>query len=174
MAAAPGTVGVYQEGQTLHVRVEGRGIMAHGLPLRRVGEGALARGANAVRVDLRHCVYLDSTFLGTLLALQNQLARRGEGRLVLISPSPPCAGLLQQMGLHEIFAIESADEPSFPWREVPAGSPDAPAFKQNVAQAHEHLANLPGRAGETFRAVVRCIQQAEAEKAPPPPRRNGG
>jgi anti-anti-sigma factor len=171
MAAPPGTVRVHQEGPTLHVRVEGRGTMAHGLPLRRVAEGALGRGANAVRVDLRHAIYLDSTFLGTLLALQNQLARRG-GRLALVAPSPACARLLEQMGLNEVFTLEGGEEPSFPWREVPAESPDVPAFKQNVAQAHEQLANLPGRAGETFRTVIRCIQQAEGEKSPPP-RREG-
>src|SRR5919108_5670504 len=104
MAAAPGTVRVHQEGQTLHVRVEGRGTMAHGLPLRRVGEDALGRGVNAVRVDLRHAIYLDSTFLGTLLALQNKLARRG-GRLALVAPSEACARLLEQMGLDEVFTL---------------------------------------------------------------------
>ena len=174
MAAPPGTVRVHQEGQTLHVRVEGRGTMAHGVPLRRVGEEAAGRGVSAIRVDLRHAIYLDSTFLGTLLALQNQLARRRQGRLALIAPSAACARLLEQMGLDEVFTLEGGEELSFPWQELPAESPDVPAFKQNVAQAHEQLANLPGQAGETFRAVIRCIQQAEAEKSPPPRRNDGG
>jgi anti-anti-sigma regulatory factor len=140
--------------------------MAHSLPLRRFAEGCLAGGATALRVDLRHCTYMDSTFLGTLLTLQGVVGRFPQGKLTLVSPSPACCKVLHQMGLTAIFRTETVDEGAdLPWADLPAAGADPGSVKRNVAQAHEELANLPGPAGEPFRAVVRCMAQAaEAEK----------
>jgi len=43
---------------------------AHGMALRGYAEQAFAAGATGLRIDLRHCTYMDSTFLGTLLFLK--------------------------------------------------------------------------------------------------------
>src|SRR2546422_239083 len=57
-----------------------------------------------------------------------------------------------------------------PWADLPAEAPDMSLFKRNVAEAHEVLANLPGPAGEQFRAVAECLARAgQAEKPTPPP-----
>ena len=53
------------------------------------------------------------------------------------------------------------------WTELCSEPADLPSFKRNVAQAHEELANLPGAAGEQFKAVSRCL--AESNKANKPP-----
>jgi anti-anti-sigma factor len=165
MAATQGIVRVHQEGTTVTFRVEGRATMLQSLPLRRFAERRLAEGAAALRIDLRQCSYMDSTFLGTLLTLQGAITRRGEGTLTLLSPATPCARILQQMGLGAVFHTETTDE-ELPWSDLPADTGDDTSFKRNVAQAHEELANLPGPVGEQFRAVTRCL--AQAEKAPPP------
>jgi hypothetical protein len=61
------------------------------------------------------------------------------------------------------------------WTELPADITDLQAFKELVAQAHQHLAQLPGAAGEQFRAVMRCLEQAgrksDAPRSPEPPAR---
>jgi anti-anti-sigma factor len=171
MAVPHGNVRVVEQGPTVTFRVEGRATMALSLPLRRYAERCLEGGATALRVDLRHCTYMDSTFLGTLLTLQGAVGRRGGGRrLSLVSPSSACGQVLQQMGLGTVFGTEAADEPQgLAWAELPAVADDPVSFKRNVAQAHEELANLPGPAAEQFRAVVRCMAQAD-KQAPPPAR----
>lgn len=169
MAAPQGLVRVHQQDQTVTFRVEGRATMTQSLPLRRFVERCLAGGVTAVRVDLRDCIYMDSTFLGTLLTLHGVMTRRGQGRLTLVAPSLLCDRLLQQMGLGEVFTTDPGGEPDAgPWTDLPLEAEDPNSFRRNVVQAHEELASLPGNAGEQFRQVARCIGQQPEKPAPPP------
>jgi anti-anti-sigma factor len=172
MATGQGGVRVHRQDQTVTFRVEGRATMTQSLPMRRYAERSLAEGARNLRIDLRECIYMDSTFLGTLLTLQSTVGKREGCTLTLLSPSPACGKLLYQMGLNTVFRTEPCDEGAITsWSELPAEG-DVNAFKRNVAQAHEELANLPGPAGEQFRAVARCLAAADAAKPPPPPPRS--
>jgi anti-anti-sigma factor len=165
MAIPQGTVRYHQQDHTVTFRVEGRATMNHSLPLRRCAERLLAAGTNEVRVDLSDCIYMDSTFLGTLLTIKKGLDRN-QGKLILIAPSTPCCRILQQMGLSDVLPAQS--EPlagEMAWSEL-SETADMTSFKRNVVQAHEELANLPGAAGEQFKAVARCL--AESSKAEKP------
>jgi anti-sigma B factor antagonist len=166
MLTLQGTVRVHQDGQTVTFRVDGCGRVTNSLPFRRFAEQALAAGAADLRLDLRHCTYMDSTFLGTLLQLKREVERRGQGRFALVSPSAQCHQLLRQMGLESTFVVLTEEElGTAEWTEL-CGDEDADAFKRNVVQAHEELATLKGPAGASFREVVRCLRQdAEAKKS---------
>jgi anti-anti-sigma factor len=166
MALPQGVVRFHHQEQTVTFAVEGRGTMTNSLPLRRCAEGLLAAGVTQVRVDLRACTYMDSTFLGTILTIK-KLLERSQGQLVLITPSLACGRILQQMGLSDVLATQSEPPAEVPWTELSGEPADLPSFKRNVAQAHEELANLPGAAGEQFKAVSRCL--AESNKANKPP-----
>jgi anti-anti-sigma factor len=168
MAAQQGTVRVHRHDRTLTFQVEGWGTMAHSLPLRRFAEQSLAAGVTAIRVDLRRCKYMDSTFLGTLLFLKRAAERRCQGDFALLSPSPECGRLFQQMGLDTVYPVVAAEEPAADaWTELTGGTEDVPAFQRNVVQAHQELADLPGPAGEPFRAVMRCLEREKpVDKAP--------
>jgi anti-anti-sigma factor len=168
MAAAPSTIRYHQQDHTLTFRVEGRATMTHGLPVRRLAERALERGATHLRFDLRDCTYMDSTFLGTLLTLKKAVDRTG-GRLTLLTPSTACVKILHQMGLTDVLPAQAEDaDPQASWAELVCETND-PAFRRNVVQAHEELAALPGPAGEQFKAVIRCMGQPEPAPRPADP-----
>jgi hypothetical protein len=113
---------------------------------------------------------MDSTFLGTLLTLRKLLASRCRNELIVITPSEACCRILQQMGLLDVLAIQSLDiDPDIVWSDLASEAPDAGTFKRTIAQAHEELASLPGAAGEQFKAVARCMAQAEEQPAARPP-----
>ncbi|MBM4068484.1 MAG: STAS domain-containing protein [Planctomycetes bacterium] len=101
MSAPRGLVRVRQDSQGVTVQVVGWGRMQQSVPLRRLGESCLADGSAPFRVDLRHCSYLDSTFLGTLLCLQRMARKLDQGQFQLISPSPECNRLFKQIGVDE-------------------------------------------------------------------------
>lgn len=158
MSAPRGLIRVRQDAQGITVQVVGWGRMQQSMPVRRLGESCLAEGSGLFRVDLRHCSYLDSTFLGTLLYLQRAARKLGKGQVVLISPSPECCRLFKQIGVEDCFAVACVDEfPAEDWRELSCPSDDVEAFNQNVIQAHEELANVGGPAGDKFQAVIRCL-----------------
>ena len=163
MAAPQGIVRVYDDGKAVTFQVVGRVTMTQSLPLRRCAEQALAAGAKALRVDLRHCTYMDSTFLGALLILQ-RAAGRGQCPLTLVSPSPTCCRLLQQMGLHGHLPVVTAEEdPAGPCTTLSSDAEDVPALRCNVVQAHQELAHVAGPGGDVFRAMAPFLKE-EAEK----------
>jgi anti-anti-sigma factor len=136
------------------------------LSFRRFAECCLAAGATTLRVDLRRCTFMDSTFMGTLLFLKRAAHQKEKGEFVLVSPSPQCCKLIKQMGVEGVFPIEQAEEPAgCRWCDLPSDAKDQPAFKENVLQAHQELAQIEGPASEPFRAVVRCLTQEMEEAA---------
>ena len=155
MAAQQGNIRVYQHDQTVTFHVEGQATMRHSPAVRRYVEQNLTAGAPALSVDLRHCIHMDSTFLGTLLFLKRLVERYEGGAFTLISPSPQCRQLLRDMGLEKLFAVVDVEEltPDV-WTELKSGAGDPTAFKRNVVQAHQELGRLEGPAGETFRVLA--------------------
>jgi anti-sigma B factor antagonist len=157
MAAGQCTIRFHQDEHRLLFQIEGWATMGQSLPLRRFAEKNLAGQTRKVWVDLRHCTYIDSTFLGTLLFLHRAVLRLAGGEFHLLSPSSECLGLLRQMGVTEIFHIVAKDESAPIWTTLSKEPEDKQRFQRNVIEAHEELASLPGAAGEPFRAVVRCL-----------------
>ena len=155
MAAPQATLRMYRQDDELTLQLEGRATLHQRLPLRRVAEQALASGARRLRIDLRRCTTMDSTTLGTLLHL-----RRAAGELVLVSPSAACQEQLRQMGLEELFPVETADElPPNIWTDVSGDREEPATFERDVVDAHRSLAELPGPAGEAFRAVANQLRR---------------
>lgn len=167
MAAAQNSVRYHQNAHGVTFRVEGRGTMTQSAPMRACAERLIAAGTRQVKVDLRDCSYMDSTFLGTLLTLKKALDKQ-RGQLTLVMPSVPCNRILNQMGLGDVIPQESVEVDPVPaWSELPPAGEDPALFKRTVTQAHEELAKLPGQAGEQFQAVVRCLADANKPEKPP-------
>lgn len=166
MPAPQGTIRFHQQPNAVTFRVEGRATMTQSLPLRRCAEGLIAAGVTQVRVDLRDCVYVDSTFVGTLLTLKKVVERQA-GHFGLVMPSVACGKILQQMGLGELMPAEPGEiDPNAQWTDLAATPADPASFRENVTKAHEELANLPGAAGKQFEAVMRCIEQSGKQPKP--------
>lgn len=166
MNAAQGIVRVHRHDQAVTFQVEGCVRMTESMPMRRCAEQALAGGATELRIDLRHCAHMDSTFLGTLLTLKRQLDHVTLGDFALVSPSPQCAHLLKQMGLEKIFSVLTVEEESpGNWTYLSPEGDCPETFKRTLIQAHQELADLEGPAGEPFRKVMAVVmQEAEAQK----------
>jgi anti-anti-sigma factor len=170
MATAQGIVRFHQQERTLTFRVEGRATMNQSTPMRRCAERAIEAGTTRICVDLRSCSYMDSTFLGTLLTLRKLIDNRCGGEMILITPSEACCRILQQMGLLDVLTMQTVEsDPTIKWSELAPEVPDAGSFKRTITQAHQELASLPGAAGEQFKAVARCMAQAEQTPPAPPP-----
>jgi anti-anti-sigma factor len=150
---------VRRDEQTVTIRVQGRATMKPGAAVRRFADQCLAEGVTRVRVDLRPCTHMDSTFLGTLLYLKRMAERRPGGEFMLLSPSSACRGLLEQMGLADVLPQTAEEQPvDDTWAELSPETDDVRACKQHVVQAHQELANLPGPTGALFRAVTGCLK----------------
>jgi anti-sigma B factor antagonist len=103
----------------------------------------------AVFVDLAECTYMDSTFIGLLVAIDRRLQRGSGGRLHVMQPSTECLELLRQLGLQEILAIEpDRTPPPAEMNELGpgAGRPGA----DFILRAHEALMETSEEARKKF------------------------
>lgn len=143
---------------TVHVRVDGRAV-AHDCPaLRRHVEAAVRNGCRRIRIHLQRCEYFDSTFLGTLLCLQKFRAENEPVELRLVKPSGEADDILKRMGAAALFRSGDDSECPEQSRWVPCQSEPAGNcsldFKHNVVQAHQHLADVDGPLGDTYRQIA--------------------
>jgi anti-anti-sigma factor len=137
-------------------------------PLRETLLARLEESADvpAVFIDLSQCQYMDSTFVGLLVAIDRRLRAGSGGRLHIHQPSPACRELLQQMGLLELLRVEpqALDSPP-PMEELekPVGRP-ATEF---VLQAHEALMETSEQARQKFELLREELQRKLRNEKPP-------
>lgn len=165
MVATEQALCVHQQGQVIDCQVIGRGTMRQSPALRELVEKSLAVGPVVLRIDLRQCMYLDSTFLGTMVLFKRIIGRRG-GQFSLVAPSVECCQLLKKMGMQGLFPITSGEDlPAISDVRELKSQPDDYAFRRNVFEAHQALASLPGPAGEIFHDAAAQLAEAwEVEK----------
>lgn len=155
----------HDESAAVTLVVDGPATMTESPAVSDAVNTRISRGARAVRLDLRGCTSVDSTFSGTLLSLERQLEKVG-GTLTLVSPSPKVLELLQQMGLEDFYEIEVAEPlDDGTGTDVPVSRPGAEQLGKLILEAHDQLAAVPGVPATTFGAVVEELRrEEEAEK----------
>lgn len=145
----------HDEPAVLTIAVEGPATMTESPAVKETASERLARGVREVRIDLRDCTMIDSTFSGTLLALERMLVRVG-GTLTLVSPSPKVVELLHQMGIEDFYRIERTERPEHRdgWVPIAPVGRGIEKLRRAVIDAHDELARVPGPQAETFRGVA--------------------
>ncbi len=120
----------------------------------------------AVYVDLAECTYMDSTFIGLLVAVDRRLRKGSGGRLHVLRPSAPCLDLLGQLGLVEMLLVEPDGAPAFPALSAldkPTGRP-ATEF---VLKAHEELMETSEEARRKFALLRDQLERKLRTEKPP-------
>ena len=159
-------IGSDSRGSFLAARGAVRAMLCY--PLRESLLARLEESADvpAVFVDLSQCHYMDSTFIGLLVAIDRRLRSGTGGRLHLHQPSPTCRELLRQMGLLDLLVVEEGPLPSPPPLEEldrPGGRP-ATEF---VLKTHEELMETSEEARRKFALLHDELQRKLRAEKPP-------
>jgi len=131
--------------------------------LEQLGKGP---AAPAVSADLSQCSYVDSTFIGLLVAVDKRLRKISGARLRLHRPSPACRDLLAQVGLGAYLQIE--DSPiELPSRmEVVSSAEQRPAA-EFILSAHEALMETSEEARKKFGLLKEMLEKKLRKEKPP-------
>jgi anti-sigma B factor antagonist len=103
----------------------------------------------AVYVDLSLCTYMDSTFIGLLVATDRKLQKGSGGRLHVMQPGPECLDLFRQLGLQDILVIEPSITPTPRGMKELGTAPGRPAA-DFILRAHEALMETSEEARRKF------------------------
>src|SRR5271157_5665222 len=103
----------------------------------------------AVYVDLSACTYMDSTFIGLLVAMDRRLQKGSGGRLHVTRASAECLDLLRQLGLQDFLVFDAAPAPPpAEMREI-APAPGRPGA-DFILRAHQALMDTSEEARKKF------------------------
>ena len=103
----------------------------------------------AVFVDLSRCLYMDSTFIGLLVAIDRRLQKGAAGRLHVMQPSRECLDLFAQLGLQDFLVIDREMTPPPDDMQELATGPGRPGA-DFVLRAHEALMETSEEARRKF------------------------
>ena len=120
----------------------------------------------AVYVDLAQCTYMDSTFIGLLVAIDRRLQKGSGGRLYVMQPSPECLDLFRQLGLQDFLVIDLAPTQPPPEMKELASAADRPGA-EFVLRAHEALMETTEEARKKFSLLRDELERKLREGRPP-------
>ena len=156
------------------VQVEGRGTLRESPALREFAVQSLddPGGPSTVVVDLSHCDYLDSTFLGCLVSLHRKYNRTLPHRFQVAASCDQCQKLLAPTHLNHLLDVtEVCPEPISDVVELSGPILPTADLGRHVMECHRRLAELGGCRASSFRSIAdrlaRELGEAPEEGDPP-------
>jgi anti-anti-sigma regulatory factor len=139
------------------VQVEGRGTLQESPALQEFAVQSLdsPSGPSTVVVDLSHCDYLDSTFVGCLLNLHRRFNQALPHRFQVAAPQDKCHKLLAPNHLHTLLDVtEACPEPVTAVLEMSRSTLLARDLGRHIMECHRRLAELGGAQAAAFRSIA--------------------
>lgn len=152
------TIAIQRTASGYLFRVAGRGTLRESPAVRDFVCGAIDDGAQII-IDLSDCEYLDSTFLGCLVMMQ-QRGKTKDGSFRLFADQETRDRLFHTCRLDHLlqFADGLPETDGEPVR-LEITELDRQEFCRHLVDAHEQLAELGGPSAETFRHIVEQLRQ---------------
>ena len=155
-------VGVTNGG--VHVKVEGKGSFQTSPALKEFSKQMLERGYRNFVVDLQGCPVMDSTFMGTLAGIALRLREFGNGSLLVRNANERNTDLLRNLGLNNLFAVESkaSSLPEKTIAEAPLEADQAIGRADQaecMIEAHEALVDADPENLARFKDVLEYLKQ---------------
>jgi len=144
---------------TAYVKIFGRGTFQTVADFRDFAKKNLEEG-RGVFIDLSSCETLDSTFIGTLVALSMNSKTNGENRLKLFNVSEHVKNILATLGLQNILDIrEKISEGDEKFSTLESTVHDKIEITDLMLDAHLTLSRINERNAVEFKDVVEFLQQ---------------
>lgn len=98
------------DGEQCCVRVHGRGSFKVSANLKAfIARSIEENGTRHVRIDLRECIGMDSTFMGVTAGLSGRLKKKGVS-LMLVNLDEKNVELLKTLGIDQVVQYKSTEE----------------------------------------------------------------
>lgn len=165
---------VARSGDGYCLRVEGAGTMRESRAAEEFVSRCVADGGEPVAIDLSTCRYLDSTFMGCLIALHRRLNRNPAAApsVRVAAPSPTCRRAFETARMDTLLAIaDESPDVSGAWVELPAPALEETGREElarHIIECHRQLADLGGPSQVAFRRIADAFERELQAKAAAP------
>lgn len=148
-------------GQTVWVRVAGRGTFQNSTGLKEFAAEMTQRGHRDFVIDLNDCELMDSTFMGTLAGIAMRLG--SGGKLHVVHPNARCRQVLKNLGLDRVVSVDDdapVGAPGEPLRDA-EGNPPREAKRETIIEAHENLVAADPANAVRFKDVIDFLKHKD-------------
>lgn len=137
------------------VRIEGRGTLRESAAVHAFARYVLDVEPGTLVLDLSSCDYLDSTFLGALVALQKRYGQAEPYRFLIVAGPDVRKRLFGPNCLDAFFQYTDELPPALgAERELPAPRPARDALGRHILDCHQRLLELGGPSQQAIEEVV--------------------
>ncbi|MCB1076280.1 MAG: STAS domain-containing protein [Verrucomicrobiae bacterium] len=167
--SAPGSILVGCFGDVAWIRVEGSGSHLNSDRVRDFAKRLIDEDRNHFVVDLQNCPGMDSTFMGTLTAIAQEMKRRGHpGAVEILNANERNRQSLIKLGLQHLLRI---DDSGSAWqqerelvaqnvtRPLPSSDLDRQERLEMVLEAHEALIKANSENRSRFQDVLEYLHR---------------
>ena len=154
----PSAILVGFDGQTVLIRVEGKGTFLNSTVLKEFAKETTNRGYRDYRVDLEKCTSMDSTFMGTLAGIALRLTEVGPGQLRIVNLSERNRDLLCGLGLDQLMSLEGREEGPVPTAPLSAEPVDKTTQAQTMLEAHQDVVKANPENAVKFKDVIDYLE----------------
>ena len=150
------------------VRVEGRGTHLNSHLLKQCFQLCLNENRRSFGIDLSHCVYMDSTFLGVLAGLGIRVKEHSLSPIQLLNPTDRAREMLENLGIDHLFEVIHTDPPAVLFTDVRGNALSKDAKSHEMLEAHERLVELSRDNEARFHDVVALLRKKVGKSDAPP------
>ncbi len=136
---------VCTEGDAVCVRIRGRADVSVSVGFKALLTRMLDQHFEQYELELSECQLMDSTFLGVLCGFAARREEVGGSRPILLNPNDRIRGLVDSLGVHDLFAISRGNPVANASCEEPLARTNVPsrlALKETSLEAHRTLIAL--------------------------------
>lgn len=143
------------------IKVSGRATFDCAPPLRDLAKSLASEKFDGIKIDLKACEWMDSTFMG-VLAMLGLRAKAINAPIEICAADEQNKNLLAGLGLKKLFIFtETAldDEASADWQSGTTEAVKMAEGAQTVLEAHKTLMDVDEENVQKFETVVNLVQQ---------------
>jgi anti-anti-sigma regulatory factor len=152
-------------GQTVWVKVEGKGTFLNSGDFKQFTREMVSRGYREFVIDLQDCAMMDSTFMGTMAGVALRLKEIGQGHLHVVHCGSRSRELLTGLGLDQLFDIHAGGAAAPRCDALDHADDSKHETTRDMLAAHEALCEAAPQNFSKFKDVLEFLKE-DLQKQP--------
>ncbi len=149
---------VGEQEAVIMVRVKGRGTHQNSYFLKQYLLQCLDENRHLFQIDLSHCTYMDSTFLGMLAGIGSKVKERPLPPIKLVNTTERVLGMIQGLGIDHLFQMVHEEHAKAPLNELRGNEISKETKSREMLEAHEKLVSISKTNEAKFRDVIELLR----------------
>jgi len=156
-----GNVMIGREDYGYRIKVEGRATFECSPSLKNFADNITPGSVSKIVVDLESCIWMDSTFMGTL-AILGLKSKKLDFVVEIHNADQKNSRLIRELGIESLFKFISCEpkKTDGKWEDIPESQKvDNKVMSETILKAHETLVEADSSNAPKFEKVIDLVKK---------------